>query len=183
MPDSIWNTTLASFRDRMASLEPVPAGVTAAAVSAALALALLVKVLEVTRKHKDFTGDPELVRTLLDDARKTYGTLSQLADDDIAAFQQYLDCLRNKQPTGPAIRKAIEVPLNVARTASFGIRLCQQASGHVHAVVAPDLGIASGMLAGVVRSTLVTVESNLQKLPEGDAYRQEAAAETQRLAI
>jgi formiminotetrahydrofolate cyclodeaminase len=182
MPDSIWNDTLASFRDRVASHEPVPAGVTAAAVSAALALALLSKVLQVTLRHKDFTGDPNLVGALLDDAQKTSMILSQLADDDVAAFQQYLDCVRNKQPTGSALRKTIEVPLNVARTASVGITLCEKSDGHVHQVVAPDLGVASALLTGAVRSALVTVNSNIRRLPEGDPYRDEAAAEVLRLA-
>ena len=183
MSDSIWMATLAAFRDRLASIEPVPAGVTAAAVSATLALALLSKVLQVTRNHKDFAGDGDLMDTLLEDARNTSMTLSQLADDDVAAFREYLDCMRSKQPTGAALRKTIEVPLNIARTASFGITLCEKAAGHVHKVVAPDLGIAAGLLAGAVRSTLVTVNSNLEQLPEHDPYRLEAAAETGRLSI
>ena len=105
MADSIWSATLEQFRDRVASIEPVPAGVTAVAVSATFALALLSKVLLVTRKHKDFTGDPKLIGALLDRAQETSQTLSQLADDDVAAFQEYLDCLRRKQPTGAALRK------------------------------------------------------------------------------
>jgi len=180
--DSIWTATLAAFRDRVASHEPVPAGVTAAAVSATLALALLSKVLQVTLRHKDFAGDPNLIGALLDDAQKTSVTLSNLADDDVAAFQQYLDCLRSKQPTGSALRKTIEVPLNVARTASVGITLCERSAGHVHEVVAPDLGIAFALLAAAVRSALVTVNSNIRQLPSGDPYRNDVAAEASRLA-
>jgi formiminotetrahydrofolate cyclodeaminase len=183
MSDSIWSATLQQFRDRVAGIEPVPAGVTTAAVSATLALALLSKVLQVTRKHKEFAGDPELIGALLDAVRNAARTLSQLADDDVAAFQEYLECLRRRQPTGEAIRKAIEVPLNVARVAASGIELCERARGHIHAVVAPDLGIAAGLLAGVVRSTLITVEANLQQLPEGDPFRIDAAAEAGRLAL
>jgi methenyltetrahydrofolate cyclohydrolase len=182
MSDSIWGATLEQFRDRMASHEPVPAGVTAAAVTAALALALLAKVLQVTLRHKDFSGDPKLVGALLDDTQKTSVTMSQLADDDVAAFQQYLDCVRSHQPTGLALRKTIDVPLNVARTASSGIALCEKSAGHVHPVVAPDLAIASALLAGTVRCALVTVDSNLRQLPSGDPYRTEATAEALRLA-
>jgi formiminotetrahydrofolate cyclodeaminase len=177
MPDSIWTTTLEQFRDRMASHEPVPAGVTATAVSAVLALALLAKVLQVTLRHKDFTGDRELVSALLDDARNLFGILSGLADDDVAAFQDYLDCLRRHQPTGAALRKTIDVPLNVARSASLGVGLCETSAGHVHAVVAPDLRIATDLLEGAVRSALVTMKSNLQKLPSDDPYRNAVTAE------
>jgi formiminotetrahydrofolate cyclodeaminase len=190
MPDSIWSATLKQFRDRMAGLDPVPAGVTAAAVSATLALALLSKVLLVTAKRRDFTGDPELIGTLLQETRNISQTLCKLADDDVAAFEDYLHCLRRKQPseaavrkTIAALRKTIEVPLDVARTAASGIALCEKASAHVHKVVAPDLGIAAGLLAGAVRSTLITVGSNLQQLAEDDPYRIEAAREASRLTL
>lgn len=182
MPDSIWSATLEQFRDRMASHEPVPAGITATAVSAVLALALLAKVLQVTLRHKDFAGDRELVSALLDDARNLFGILSQLADDDVAAFQEYLDCVRSRQPTGNALRKTIDVPLNVARSASLGVALCETSAGHVHRVVAPDLRIAADLLEGAVRSALVTMKSNLAHLPAGDPYRDEVTAEALQLA-
>ncbi len=182
MSDSIWDTTLASFRDRVASHEPVPAGITSAAVSAVLALALLSKVLQVTLRHKDFAGDRELVSALLDDARNLREILEHLADDDVAAFQAYLECLRSKQPTDSALRKTIDVPLNVARSASLGVTLCETSAGHVHAVVAPDLGIAAALLAGTVRSTLITLTANVRQLPSDDPYRNEVTAEALRLA-
>jgi len=182
MSDSIWGATLEQFRDRMASHEPVPAGVTATAVSAVLALALLAKVLQVTLRHKDFTGDRELVSALLDDARNLFGILSRLADDDVAAFQDYLDCMRSHQPTAAALRKTIDVPLNVARSASLGIGLCETSAGHVHAVVAPDLRVAAALLESAVRSALVTMKSNLRELPSGDRYRKEVTDEALQLA-
>jgi formiminotetrahydrofolate cyclodeaminase len=179
MPDTIWNDTLEAFRDRLASVEPVPAGVAVAAVNAALALALLSKVLEVTRKHKDFAGDPDLIAELLADSRHGFLTLSRLADDDVTAFREFMAHTKRDA----AIRSSINVPLDVARTATFGIALCEKASGHVHPVVQPDLGVAAGLLAGVVRSTLITVNSNLQHLPENHPFRIEAEAEANRLAI
>jgi formiminotetrahydrofolate cyclodeaminase len=182
MSDSIWDATLVSFRDRMASHEPVPAGVTAAAVSGVFALALLAKVLQVTLRHKDFAGDRELVSALLDDARNLFGILEHLADDDVAAFRDYLDCVSSHQPTGTALRKTIDVPLNVARSASLGIGLCDTSAGHVHAVVAPDLRIAAALLEGTVRSALVAVNFNLRQLPSSDPYRTEVTAEALRLA-
>ncbi len=170
MSDSIWTATLEAFRDRVASLEPVPAGVTAAAVSATFALGLLTKILEIASKRKDFAGDRDLVRTLVKDAREKSEELSRLADDDIAAFHDYLECLRKKKPLDAAIRKAIEVPLNVARTSAAGLPLCEKASGLIHAFVAADLGAAAALLTGAVRASLGSVEFNLQQLPEDDPY-------------
>jgi formiminotetrahydrofolate cyclodeaminase len=182
MSDSIWTATLASFRDRVASAEPAPAGVSAAAVSATFGLGLLTKVLEIASKRKNFSGDRDLVAALLDEARTSSQTLSQLADEDIAAFNQYLECLRRRLPTDAAIRKAIEVPLNVARTAVSGLELCEKATGMVHAFIAPDLGTASILLRGAVRAALLSVNLNAQQLREGDPYRKEVIAEALRLA-
>jgi formiminotetrahydrofolate cyclodeaminase len=182
MSDSIWSATLASFRDRVAGLEPVPAGVSAAAVSATLGLGLLTKVLDIASQRKDFTGDREFVGTMLEDVHHKSQMLEALADEDIVAFRDYLDCLRRKESTDSAIRKAIEIPLDVARAAASGIQLCEQAKGLVHAFVAPDLATASALLSAAVRSTLRTVEFNVEQLKETDPYRLEVAAEMRRLA-
>ncbi len=182
MADSIWTATLASFRDRVAGLEPVPAGVSAAAVSATLGLGLLTKVLEIAGKRKDFAGDRALLEDLIHEARNKSQLLVNLADEDIAAFHDYLGCLRRKESTDKAIRKAIEIPMNVARSARRGIELCERAEGLVHAFVAPDLATASALLSAAVRSTLRTVEFNAGQLPAADPYRIEVTAEIRRLA-
>lgn len=179
--DSIWTAPLATFRDRVAGLEPVPAGVSAAAVSASFGLGLLIKVLEIASKRKDFTGDRELAESLIHEARNKSQVLAHLADDDMAAFQQYLECLRQKKLLDGAIRKAIEVPLGVARAAASGLPLCEKARSLIHAFVAADLGAAIALLTGAVRASLGSVDANLQQLPEDDPYRVEVTAEVKRL--
>jgi len=103
---SIWPETLASFRDRLAARDPAPAGVTAAAVSATFALALLIKVLDITRHRKSFRGDAHQFEGLIQEAQTQSQRLSQFADDDIAAFHEYL---------AGRPRQAIEVPLAAAQ--------------------------------------------------------------------
>lgn len=181
MSDSIWTAPLATFRARLTGAEPIPAGVSAAAVSAVFGFGLLTKVLAIASKRKSFAGDPGLVNALIEEARNNSEKLSRLADDDIVAFQQYLDCLREKKSTDAAIRNAIEVPLNIARSAASGIPLCEQAEDLVHAAVKPDLEIARTLLGAAVHSTLFTVEANLEQLPSGDRYREEVTAEARQL--
>jgi formiminotetrahydrofolate cyclodeaminase len=181
MPDSIWTAPLAALVERVSSLDPVPAGVSSAAVAAALGLALLTKVLEVVKKRKDFAGDRDLVASLLHESRNKSQILVQLADEDILAFREYLDCLRKKESTTAALRKAIEIPLNAAQASAAGIELCEKARGLAHAFVAPDLGTARELLSAAARSALLTVESNLEQLPENDAFRAEASAHARQL--
>jgi formiminotetrahydrofolate cyclodeaminase len=161
MADSIWRSTLEEFRGQIAGSAPVPAGVSVAAVSATLGLSLLMKVLEITRKRKDFSGDPRKIEDMLTSARTESERLHQYADDDVLAYAEYM-ATRN----ATALRKAIEVPLEAARSAASGIKLCADASEMAPASVAPDLGTATILLAGAVRSILLSVESNALHLTD-----------------
>lgn len=181
MSDSIWTAPLATFRDRVAGLDPVPAGVSAAAVTATLGLALATKVLEIASKRKDFSGDRELAAGLLHQARNKSQILVQLAEEDIVVFRRYLDALRRKESIDEARLKTIEIPLTVARTAVSGIALCEQAAGLIHAALAPDLVTARALLAAAAESTLATVKANLEQLPPGDPYGEEAGVELREL--
>jgi formiminotetrahydrofolate cyclodeaminase len=181
MPDSIWTAPLATFRDRVASIDPVPAGVSAAAVTATLGLALLSKVVEIATKRKDFSGDRELAATLLHQARNQSQILVQLAEEDIAVYRRYLDAVRHKESIEPARRKTIEIPLAIARTAASGGALCEQAGGLIHAALAPDLVTARALLRAAVESTLSTVKANLEQLPSNDPYGEEARVELREL--
>jgi formiminotetrahydrofolate cyclodeaminase len=111
---SIWTTTLAAFRDKAGGVDPVPAGVAISAVTASLALALLAKVLVIAGKKKN-------VDALLDAARTESARLKELADDDIQAFNQYMECRRQGKELTAAVRKAIEVPMDAARSAVRGL--------------------------------------------------------------
>jgi formiminotetrahydrofolate cyclodeaminase len=151
MPDSIWDSTLAAYRDRLASTESVPAGVSTAAVAATFALGLLIKSVEIASRRKDFAGDRALATRLLDQAQDLRAILSRCADEDIEAY-------RTKSPA------AIDgVPLAVARAAASGLELCEAAEALVHAAVAPDLLTASELLGAAQRAALVTLDSNTHK--------------------
>jgi formiminotetrahydrofolate cyclodeaminase len=181
MPSSIWTNTLADFRDRLAGLEPVPAGVSAAAVAATFGLALFNKVLEIASKRKDFAGDREQVEHLLHEGHNQSQLLAHLADRDIAAYRQYLDARKRNESTETALRKTVEIPLQVARAAALGLALCEQAAGLIHAAVAPDLATAKNVLTAGGRSALTTVMANLEQLASADPFRQEVTAEMREL--
>ena len=181
MSDSIWTAPLVTFRDRVASIDPVPAGVSAAAVTATFGLALVTKIIEIASKRKDFSGDRELAANLLHQARNESQVLVQLAEEDIRAFRQLLDAVRRKEPIEQAQRRTIEIPLEVARTSASGIALCEQAAGLIHTALVPDLVTARTLLAAAVESTLSTVKANLEQLPSDDPYRQGVAHEAQKL--
>jgi formiminotetrahydrofolate cyclodeaminase len=189
---SLWKTTLENFRDRVANAEPAPAGVSVSAVSARLGLGLVEKVLRIVSQRKDFSGDLGPVRQLGDAARTESARLARYADEDIAAFNEYMACRRLAKDTpqqreerecaiAAALRTTIEVPMNVARSAIACIDLCTGAAGFVHAFVAADLGAAAELLAGAVRATLLSVDFNLRQIPHDSQFYRDVIAERNEL--
>ncbi len=165
MSDSIWNSPLEEFRAQLAGRDPIPAGVSVAAVSASLALSLLIKVVEITRRRRDFQGDPAKIEELLASAQAESKKLAQYADEDIAAFAEYMASRRTPNEA-TALRRAIEVPLGAARAAATGLRLCAESAAITPASIAPDLGAAALLLAASVRAILLSVESNVLRLTD-----------------
>lgn len=192
MGSSVWEATLASFREQVAR-GPAPAGVSVSAVAATLGLGLLAMVLEVSRKRKDFAGDRARLEQLRESAAGESARLMECADQDVAAFNAYLSSRRmprlsadqraaRTRALADALREAIEVPLKSARAAANGIDLCAETAGMMPGSVAADLAAAVTLLAGALRATLLSVDSNLGRLSDSEAaYREEVAEERRRL--
>jgi formiminotetrahydrofolate cyclodeaminase len=156
---SLWNESLAEFYTRTASKAPGPAGVAAAAVTARLGLALLIKVLTIRGTRND----------LIEAAQREADALAQAADDDIRAVQALLAAQDS--------RAALEVPMRAARAAVAGLELCKQASGSIQGLIAADLDAAGALLRGAARAILICVEANLKRSPD-----EAIAAECRRLS-
>jgi formiminotetrahydrofolate cyclodeaminase len=153
----------------VASSEPTPAGVSVAAVSAALGASLLLKVLEIVAKRKSFTGDLQRLSLLREAAKNEAERLTQYADEDIAAYRGYMEARRGKATDAElagSLRGVMETPLNASRSALSGLNLCVEASEIVHGAVAADLATAAILLEGAVRSMLLCVQVNLQHIPD-----------------
>jgi len=177
MEDSIWATTLAGFRSESGGADPVPAGVAISAVTASLALALLAKVLTVTGNRKSFAGDRQRLAALLGAARAESTLLTHLADDDIQAFNQYMECKRQGEELTAAIRNAIEVPMKAARSALRGLDLCAEAAGMMQGLTAADLGAAAALLSGALRAMLLSVDFNIREMRSEEQFSAAIAAE------
>jgi formiminotetrahydrofolate cyclodeaminase len=181
MEPSIWDGTLTAFREKAGGTEPVPAGVSIAAVSASLALALLAKVLYITGRKKSFTGDREALQSLMGNVRSESEVLTRLADEDVEAFNQYMECVRQGLEVTEATRKTIEVPMNAARAVVRGLELCAAGVKMVHGLTAADLEIAAALLSGAVRAMVISVEANRREMDPGVEFSGEVAAECRAL--
>jgi formiminotetrahydrofolate cyclodeaminase len=161
---SLWTGTLAGLREKASGTDPVPASVAISAVTASLAIALLAKVLTIAGKRKSFTGDRQRVEALLDAAREESTRLTHLADEDIDSFNQYMACKRQGRELTAAARKAIEVPMDAARSAVRGLGLCAEAAGMIQGLTAADVGAAGALLSGAVQAMLLSVDFNIREM-------------------
>ena len=182
MKSSLWKSSLEQFGDELASVNPVPASVCASAVTATFALNLLCKVLGIPAQRKGFTGDVRKMEDLLESAKTTSACVRELADEDIAAFNSYLESVRlpksneqerdqRKRAIALSLDKVIQVPLNAARLAVSGMDLCVDAAGFVPTPLIAEVAAAASLLAGAVRGLIVSAEFNVRQLAgEPDIY-------------
>lgn len=191
MPTQISDFTLEELRRAAAGQKPTPAGVAVAAVSAAFALGLLVKVLTVSGRRQELAASLPRLESLATTAQAASQRMLQLAGDDATAFETYLTARRmphasdserqaREQRTHAAVRRAIDVPLAAAQEAAAGLRLCGEMSATTPPALVADLGVAAALLAGALRGFLLCAQSNvLQLAPDDAAYRARLAADTQ----
>jgi len=176
---SIRETTVGDFCAEVGGNEPVPAGVSISAISAAMALSLLAKVLDITARRKDFSGDRARIDALINASRDESAGLTELADADVRAFNDYLACIRSEEKAGvnDAMCKCIDVPMEAARAALRGMDLCVEGVEMVHGLTAADLAIGAAILRGAIRAMLVSVDFNFRQLDESSEFAQKLTAE------
>jgi formiminotetrahydrofolate cyclodeaminase len=185
---SLWSGTVASLREKASGTEPVPASVAISAVTASLALALLAKVLAIAGKSKRFIypahpGDRQRIGALLEAAREESTRLAHFADEDIAAFNQYMDCKRQGRELTAAIHKAIEVPMDATRSAVRGLGLCAEAAGMIQGLTAADIGAAGALLFGAVQAMLLSVDFNIREMSSDERFSDAMTAERRELGV
>lgn len=184
MAASIWSDTLTGFREKVAGMDPVPAGVAVAAVTASLALALLIKVIEITRGRKVFAGDPKQAEALIEGARRESIRLADLADEDVRVFHSYMKTPARERAGGAAMKEAIRVPMDAARAAVRGLDLCRDVrTMGVTGLTAADLDAATTLLSSAVGVMLLSVEFNLREIPAGDSFFDEINGELSGLRL
>ena len=192
MPTRVSDCTLEQFRQAAAGQQPTPAGVAIAAVSAGFALGLVAKVLAIVGRRSPAPESAARLEPLAAAAHSASQRVSQLAGDDIAAFEGYLTARRLPQSTqserekrqqsiDSAVRRAIDLPLAAAQEAAAGLEVCGEVSDVTPPALVADVGVAAALLASALRGFLLCAQSNVCQLaPDAASYRERVAAEAKR---
>jgi glutamate formiminotransferase/formiminotetrahydrofolate cyclodeaminase len=186
-----------AFLDELAAGTATPGGGSAAAVAGAMAASLVHMGAELTIGRKQYAQVEAQMRQVESQADALKSRLSQLARDDMAAFDAVMQAYRLPRDTAEqiagrtsaiqaALRGAIHVPLETARA---GVETLRQAlivaqQGNVNAV--SDAGAGAHLAFAAVRGAALNVLVNansLQNHDEAQGYRDairtlEAEAET-----
>ena len=180
---------LGAFLDGLEAPAPSPCGGTAAAVSAAMAAALVAMVARGSAGWVDGPGIASQARTLR-------SRLLTLGDDDAAAFGQVLATIRDRSGTaaqrdfalGETLLRAAEVPLRIAEAGADVTELAALAVTEGVAHLGPDATAAATLAEAAVRAAAHLVEINLttvtdDRQSERAALLAEAAATARARAL
>jgi formiminotetrahydrofolate cyclodeaminase len=158
----IW---LAEMADR-----PLPGGVAAAAVAAAMGAALIGKTARVTLQHQELSpagqATWQAVRALARDRR---GELLRLADEDEKAYRAVLSA-RGPVRRG-AQQAATEIPLLLAESCQALLTSLAGLEETCRPIVRADLLIGRRLLSCALVAGILAAEDNLQAWAEDPAVQ------------
>jgi formiminotetrahydrofolate cyclodeaminase len=185
---TLWNATLADFRERIASVSPTPGGGSVASVCATFGLGLLVMALEITRLK---LNDVALTETV-GEARDLLVKLAAHADRDVAVFQRYMEALalprstdaeKNARRTALAERAlaAAEAPLEAAGDMLRALSIAERSTRLAKAELASDVLGGADVLVGSIAAVLRNVDINLAALAS-DELRDRVRAQREEIA-
>ena len=183
---------LLDLLDAFASNEPIPGGGSAAALTGALGVSLLIMAAGLPKTR---TGAPEEAADLSEASsrlRPMRDELVLLVDEDSRAYRTVLAALRlpkaseaDQRARASAIQEAMQAATD---TPLATMRLCQQALRGAVVVARcalvsaqSDVGTAVELLAAAARSSALNVDTNLGAVKEA-AYVERTRLERQQLA-
>jgi methenyltetrahydrofolate cyclohydrolase len=167
------------FLDELASGAPAPGGGSVAALSGALAAALVSMVCNLTVGRKKYADVEPEVRKVLGQAEALRGDLTGFLDEDVAVFTVVAAAMKMPRDTEEqkaarqealqtALKNATAVPMKVARACAAVIDLCEPMANMGNANAVSDAGVAVLAAEAGLRSAALNVLINLGWIEDPD---------------
>ena len=176
--EGIWAQPLADFRAAVAADKPTPGCGAAAAVTADIGLALVVKGLRISEARG---ANPARLQ-LLQAAEALMGRPGAFADDDMQAFSDYLSAAREGEAEDKqaAARQACAVPLALAHCCLEALELAVDAWPLTDPNVQSDVQAGAVLIHAGLSAALINVDADMPSLDAG-ATREQAGQTRRRL--
>jgi formiminotetrahydrofolate cyclodeaminase len=150
--------TVEEFLEEVAARKPVPGGGSAAALSGALAAALVAMAAEFSRN-----------KAVSEEARTLISTLTHLVDRDAEAF------------ASRDLKEATRVPLETAKHSYAVLKLAAALLEDCNPKVITDIGVAAKMAEAAVTGAMLNVEVNLASIGD-EGYKREILQEAEKFS-
>ena len=191
MDEHTFDVSVTMFLDNLASDSPAPGGGGAAALSGAMAAALVSMVCQLTSGKPRYAEVEAEMRDTLDRAEALRRELQELAEVDVTAFNRLsasyklprttdADIAIRRDAIQTSLRGATGVPLRTARAAAAILPLCPPVAERGNQNAVSDVGVAALLAQAAVRAALLNVDINLRAL-EDRIYVRQVRAEVERL--
>ena len=191
MDEHTFDVSVTMFLDNLASDSPAPGGGGAAALSGAMAAALVSMVCQLTIGKARYEDVEAEMRDTLDRVEALRHELQQLAEADVSAFNRLAasyklprttdaDIAIRRDAIQTSLRGATGVPLRTARAAAAILPLCPAVAERGNQNAVSDVGVAALLAQAAVRAALLNVDINLRAL-EDRIYVRQVRAEVERL--
>jgi formiminotetrahydrofolate cyclodeaminase len=178
--------TVEVFLDILAAPEPTPGGGTAAAVTGAMGIALLMMVAGLNRTRANTDEERAALREIRGALSALRDRLVNLADVDAEAFTQVMTAYRmakgsdeEKVARGAAVQQALRVatdaPVNVLTAVAEAGRASRTVAVYGNRSAVSDVRVALELLEAAAAGAAANVETNLVGLDD-EEYRQRTAS-------
>ena len=185
------DTTCEKFLEELASKQPTPGGGAASALCGATAAALTAMLGNLTAGKAGSEANDKMALEIIIAADKLRLELAQLADDDAAVFNKFMEAYKMPKATdtekamrtaaiGQAAIAAAEVPMQIANKSLEVLKLARKliVFGNPNAI--SDGTVSALMARAALRSALYNVKINLGLIKD-DEYVAAARAKMQQL--
>lgn len=189
--EKLLDTTCEKFLEELASKQPTPGGGAASALCGATAAALTAMLGNLTAGKAGSEANDKMALEIIIDADKLRLELAQLADDDAAVFNKFMEAYKMPKATdtekamrtaaiGQAAIAAAEVPMQIADKSLEVLKLARKliVFGNPNAI--SDGTVSAIVARAALRSALYNVKINLGLIKDA-AYVEQAAAKMQML--
>ena len=189
--EKLLDTTCEKFLEELASKQPTPGGGAASALCGATAAALTAMLGNLTAGKAGSEANDKMALEIIITADKLRLELAQLADDDAAVFNKFMEAYKMPKATdtekamrtaaiGQAAIAAAEVPMQIADKSLEVLKLARKliVFGNPNAI--SDGTVSALMARAALRSALYNVKINLGLIKD-DEYVAAARAKMQQL--
>ena len=172
MTERLIDKPVSQFLTELASSAPAPGGGSVAALSGALGAALVSMVCNLTVGKKRYADVEKDIKALLENSEGLRHKLADLLQADVQAYTAVSQAMKMPRATDEekaarakvmqqALKKATEVPLQIAEACVEVIALCQPAAEKGNKNAVSDAGVAILMAEAGLRSAALNILINL----------------------